>query len=141
MLRLLTLLTHFMTVDNLFKFPELQLFFFFLKILFIFRKKGREGEKHQCVVASCMPPAGDLATTQACALTGNQTGDPLVHRPAFNPLSHSSQSIFFVLFLFKRFYLLVFREKGMERGRETSVCGCLSHIPHWGHSPQPRRVP
>ena len=37
----------------------------FLKILFIFRKRGREGEregeKHQCVVASHTPPAGDLA--------------------------------------------------------------------------------
>ena len=33
--------------------------------LFIFREKGREGkregEKHQCVVASYMPPTGDLA--------------------------------------------------------------------------------
>ena len=27
-------------------------------------------------------------TTQACALTGNQTSDPLVPRLAFNPLSH-----------------------------------------------------
>ena len=35
----------------------------FQKILFIFRdgKRGREGEKHQCVVASCTPPTGDLA--------------------------------------------------------------------------------
>ena len=37
----------------------------FKKILFIFRERGREGEregeKHQCVVASCVPPAGDLA--------------------------------------------------------------------------------
>ena len=33
-------------------------------IYFIFRERGREGEregeKHQCVVASCMPPTGDL---------------------------------------------------------------------------------
>ena len=39
-------------------------FFSFLKDLFIFRerrKEGeREGEKHQCVVASCMPPTRDL---------------------------------------------------------------------------------
>ena len=32
--------------------------------LFIFRERGREeereGEEHQCVVASCMPPTGDL---------------------------------------------------------------------------------
>ena len=36
-----------------------------LKILFIFRERGREeeraGEKHQCVVASHVPPTGDLA--------------------------------------------------------------------------------
>ena len=30
------------------------------------------GEKHQCVVASHGSPTGDLAKTQACALTGNQ---------------------------------------------------------------------
>ena len=29
--------------------------------------------------------------TQACALTGNRICDPLVHRPALNPLSHTSQ--------------------------------------------------
>ena len=38
----------------------------FLKFLFIyFRERGREGErkgeKHQCVVASCTSPIGDLA--------------------------------------------------------------------------------
>ena len=30
-------------------------------------------------------------TTQACALTGNRTGDPLVRRPILHPLSHTSQ--------------------------------------------------
>ena len=42
-------------------------------IYFIFRERGRkgeEGEKHQCVVASPASPTGDLAATQACALTG-----------------------------------------------------------------------
>ena len=37
---------------------------------------GREGEKHQCVVASHAPPIGDLACNQACALTGNQNSGP-----------------------------------------------------------------
>ena len=34
---------------------------------------------------------GTWPTTQACALTGNQTGNLLVGRPVLNPLSHSSQ--------------------------------------------------
>ena len=68
---------------------------FFFKILFIFRQRGREGErdgeKHQCVVASCTSLLGIWSATQACALTGNRTGNPLVCRPALNPLSHTSQ--------------------------------------------------
>ena len=67
-------------------------FFLFLKkILFIFRERGKEGEsKKHWSVASFMPPIGDLACTQTCALTGNLTGDLLVHRPALHPLSHTS---------------------------------------------------
>ena len=44
-------------------------FFFFFKkdFIYLFLEKGmegeREGEKHQCVVASCAPPTGDLAHT------------------------------------------------------------------------------
>ena len=37
------------------------------------------------------PQLGTRPTTQACALTGNQTSDPLVHRLSLNPLSHTSQ--------------------------------------------------
>ena len=70
-------------------------FLFFFKILFIYfyreGKGGRKRGKHQCVVASCTPPTGYLAATQACALTGNRTSDPLVCRLALNPLSHTSQ--------------------------------------------------
>ena len=37
------------------------------------------------------PLLGTWPATKACALIGNQTGDPLVCRPALNPLSHTSQ--------------------------------------------------
>ena len=67
----------------------------FIFHLFIFRERGREGdwvgEKHRYVVTSCMPPTGNWPETQACALIGNRTGDPLVCRLALNPLSHTSQ--------------------------------------------------
>ena len=64
---------------------------FLKKYIFLFfereRKGEREGEKHQCVVVSRASPTqggGSWPTTQACALTGNQTGDPLVRRSKLN---------------------------------------------------------
>ena len=38
------------------------------------------------------PPPWTWPATQACALTGNRTGNTLVHRPALNPLNHTSQA-------------------------------------------------
>ena len=69
------------------------------KNIYLFLERGREGEregeKHQCVVASRMPPqVGTWPATQACALTRNRTGDPVVRRPALNPLSCTSQGMF-----------------------------------------------
>ena len=47
------------------KSPAIFILFFRKFYLFIFRKRGREGEregeKYQCVVASCTFPLGDLA--------------------------------------------------------------------------------
>ena len=37
------------------------------------------------------PHRGTWPAPQACALTGNRTGDPLVCRLALSPLSHTSQ--------------------------------------------------
>ena len=38
------------------------------------------------------PLSGTWPTTQACALTGNPTGNPLVHRPALNHLATPAKS-------------------------------------------------
>ena len=55
-------------------------------------KGGREGEKHQCVDASRVPPTGNLARNPGMYVpyTGNPAGNPLVHRPALNPLSSTT---------------------------------------------------
>ena len=57
------------------------------------------------------PPLGTLPTTQAHALTGNRTGNPLIHRPALNPLSHASQGEihFFIIFPNKSQVLFILR--------------------------------
>ena len=69
---------------------SISIFNFFLFLFFyLFLQRGREGEregeKHQCVVASHITTTGDLA--------GNP-GDPWVWRPALDPLSHTSQGHF-----------------------------------------------
>ena len=40
------------------------------------------------------PLLGTWPAIQACALTGNRTSEPLVGRPALNPLSHTTQGYF-----------------------------------------------
>ena len=42
-------------------------------------------------MCGCLLCALHWPTTQVCALTGYQTSDPLIHRPALNPVSHNSQ--------------------------------------------------
>ena len=66
---------------------------------FTFRERGRKGERvensnvleiHRSA-GLVRPLLGTWPRTQACALTGNRTGDPLVHRLVLDPLSHTSQ--------------------------------------------------
>ena len=45
------------------------------------------------------PNLGTWPTTQTCALPGNQTSDPSFHRPALNPLGHTSQGSLSILIL------------------------------------------
>ena len=60
------------------------------------------------------PLLGTWPATQACALTGNQTGDPLVCRPALQPLSYTSQglSLYFLMTACKFFNLFFSRNFG-----------------------------
>ena len=71
------------------------LFFFKDFVLFIFRQRGKEGEKHQCVVTSHAPPTGDLACNPGmcpdwvsnqwpfCSQAGAQSTEPY-HPGLFN---------------------------------------------------------
>ena len=70
---------------------------FFIKdfiYLFLERGEGRDKERAKNIsvwLPLTHPPLGTWPTIQACALTGNQTGNPLVRNPAIHPLSHTSQ--------------------------------------------------
>ncbi|KAF6086237.1 hypothetical protein HJG60_008432 [Phyllostomus discolor] len=83
----------------------------FFKVLFIyFRERGRE--KRERNISVWLPITCPLLGSWPGLLTRNQTGDPLVCRPALNPLSHTSQGlifsenqIYFHLLVFPLFHL------------------------------------
>ena len=75
------------------------------------------------------PQLGTQPATQACTLTGNQIGNPLVCRLTLNLLSHTSQSLEFLKFIGVCVHTRT-RERERERERERptcSTCGCT----HW----------
>ena len=63
--------------------------------LFIFRQReGRKKERKRNInvwLPLVRPHLGTWPTAQSCAMTGNRTGNPSVHRLVLNPLSHTSQ--------------------------------------------------
>ena len=64
--------------------------------LFLERGEGRETERERHInvwLPLVCPQLGIWPATQACALTGDQTSHPLVHRPMLNPLSYTSQGL------------------------------------------------
>ena len=93
------------TLHPLFVTANLYFFFKNFFIYFTFRRKGAGGRKRGRETSVCKrnidwlplthPQPGTWSTTQARALTRNQTGDLLVHRPrpALNPRSHTSQGL------------------------------------------------
>ena len=62
------------------------LHFFKKDFIYLFREREEEKERNINVWLSLMRPLlGIWPATQACALTGNGTGNPLVCRWALNP--------------------------------------------------------
>ena len=87
-------------------------FSFFFKdfICFIFRQRGREGEREERNINVWLPLASPLLgtrpTSQACALTGNQTSNPLSYTSQ-GSFSYISSTLFIYLFLFVCYYGLL----------------------------------
>ena len=112
-------------------FPESLILLFFLRFyLFIFRE-GKGGRKRERNINVWLPLArpllGTWLATQACALTGNPTGSPLVDRPALNPLSYTSQGSWYFLSMLN---ISSFPWKGCVL---SGLCVCSSHYTGMGH--------
>ena len=104
------------------------LFNFFKDFIYLFLDRGEGRERNINVWLPLEHPLlGTWPATLACALTGNQTGDPLVCGPALNLLSHTSQGYLF------NFLFIAFREReeGRERDRKHRCC-CSTYLwTHW----------
>ena len=69
----------------------------FKDFIYLDRGEGREKERERNITVwlpLTHPLLGTWPETQARALTGSQTADPLVHMLALNPLSHTSQDLY-----------------------------------------------
>ena len=69
-------------------------YYFFIELIYLFfieMEKEGEWETSMCGCLLHAPYWGPVQQPRACALTGNQTGNPLVHRPTLNPLNYTSQ--------------------------------------------------
>ena len=92
----------FFVYTTYFSFSSMLMIFFlsFRFYLFIFRER-REGERERNInmwLSLACPLLGTWPKTQACAVTGNWTSDPLVY--VLNPLSHTSQGSNVLFFVF-----------------------------------------
>ena len=77
--------------------PQDSTAFFFLDFIYLFleRGEGREKERERNINVWLPLACSQMRTwpaTQTCALTGNQTGNPLVHKPALIPLSTAARA-------------------------------------------------
>ena len=92
----------FIVVDN----SGILLILFFKGFVYLFRERGREGEregdKHQCVVAPHVFPTGDLARNPGMCPDWESNQRPYGLQ-ALSPLSHTSQG-YSIYFLFPCFY-------------------------------------
>ena len=88
------------TGTDLTYFARFYLFIYLFIYLLERRKKGeREGEKHQYVVASCVPPTGNLAHNPSMCPDWELNQQPVGLQPVLSPLSYTSQ-------VFARFLVL-----------------------------------
>ena len=98
-------------------------FFFFLRFLFTYLESGEGNEKERkrninvWLPLTC-PQLGTWPATQACDPIWNQTSNPLVRRPAHNPLSYTSQGNSLLYFP----HNLHFYKCTSQSGRSLHLC-------------------
>ena len=96
--------------------------FYFLKdIIYLFLERGEGRDRNINVWLPLLRPL-----LGACVLTGNPTGNPLLHRAALYPLSHASQGQPYTL----NIYLILCSSSECE---SFHLITCNVHSSMWGY--------
>ena len=88
--------------------------------LYIFRERGREGEKkgekYQCMVASYVPPIGDLACSPGMCPDWESNWRPVGSLPVFSPLSYTSpgEKVSFIRDKFNKIHISQIAEMAID---------------------------
>ena len=103
---------------------------FFLSF-FVFRQRGsegeREGDKHQCVVASHLAPTGDLACNPGMCPDWESNWQPFGLQPMLNPLSYTIQGQKTKNFKVKLITVSSTIEHQISRNKFNKMCARTSH--------------
>ena len=127
-------------------FRNKKILFFKSIYLFIFREGNGWTERERNInvwLPLMCPLLGTWPATQACAPTGNGTSNPLVHRLALNPRSHTSQGIIIRKFFLKNWLLpWLLWLSGLSAGLQTrrsrvqfpvgAHAWVAGQVPSWG---------
>ena len=91
---------------------QLPFLFYFFMILFIyFLERGKEGKRERNInvwLPLTRPLLGTWPTTQACALTGNWTGNSLIRGPVLNQWATPARAQFYYLISHIYFFIAFF---------------------------------
>ena len=106
---------------------------FFKKIIYLFLERGEGREKvRERNINVWLPLAHPLVkawlATQACALTGNQTGDPLLSSPVLSPLSHTSQGLWVDFLSLNIKYWITFYSLTFWKPKINALCSSAVNI-------------
>ena len=89
---------------------------FFKYFIYLFSEREREGEKHQCVVASHAPPTGDLACNPGMCPEWEANQRPFGSQAT--PQSHTSQgTIYFQMLQQRHVYAYMYINTERQRWR------------------------
>ena len=104
--------------------------------LFLDRGKGRENKRERNInvwLPFTQPILGTWPATQACVVTGNRTSNPLVLRPALNPLSHPSQGMLTFLYRCAPFQQMGVTQDTLKLALWVLVVKEQKPFPHFGN--------